>query len=214
MAYLPRDARRTEILEAVIALAEAEGFGGATTRRVAQKVGISAGNVHHLFDSASSLKRAAFELYAERSQQQLDEQNDGLPPMQQLVNYLTATALGETSGSRRLWSSAVDESANDSEFAKIYSASALLLLERTTDLLEIISQGKLSREQAFDAANRLMTFAIGVAASGSASLVTPPQKVLHHISVLINFELANTEERSGEFQRAGEETSSVMRLDP
>ena len=209
MAYRARGERKIEILDAVIALAEAEGFGAARGRRVATHVGISPGNLHHLFESASGLKRNAFELYTERAQNRLEAENAGLPPMEQLVSYLATTALGESSGSRRLWSSAVDESANDPEFAEIYSRAAKQLLDRTADLLQIVSDGRLSRDQAYSAAARLTTFAVGITATGSASLVLPASDVLNHIHVMIGYELSVGLEGAGGYDLNGSVGAAV-----
>lgn len=56
---LPAEERRTQLVEAALTLAEAEGFGSVTIRRVADEAGVSLGVVHYCFENKEELMAAA-----------------------------------------------------------------------------------------------------------------------------------------------------------
>ena len=59
MAYLSREARREQIVNAVVDLVSQEGLAAATVRRIAQDLGCSPGQIHHHFASADALRAEA-----------------------------------------------------------------------------------------------------------------------------------------------------------
>lgn len=67
MAYLARQERRAEILDAAISIAMKEGLAAATVRRIAQHIGAATGQIHHHFSSASELRAEAFATLTRRS---------------------------------------------------------------------------------------------------------------------------------------------------
>ncbi len=56
---LPAEERRAQLVAAALGLAEAEGFGAVTIRRVADAAGVSLGVVHYCFESKEELMGAA-----------------------------------------------------------------------------------------------------------------------------------------------------------
>ncbi len=56
---LPAEERRAQLVHAALTLAEAEGFGSVTIRRVADEAGVSLGVVHYCFESKEELMAAA-----------------------------------------------------------------------------------------------------------------------------------------------------------
>lgn len=56
---LPAEERRAQLVQAALTLAEAEGFGSVTIRRVADEAGVSLGVVHYCFENKEELMAAA-----------------------------------------------------------------------------------------------------------------------------------------------------------
>ncbi len=56
---LPAEERRAQLVHAALTLAEAEGFGSVTIRRVADEAGVSLGVVHYCFENKEELMAAA-----------------------------------------------------------------------------------------------------------------------------------------------------------
>lgn len=56
---LPAEERRAQLVAAALGLAEAEGFGAVTIRRVADAAGVSLGVVHYCFENKEELMGAA-----------------------------------------------------------------------------------------------------------------------------------------------------------
>lgn len=190
MAYMARDQRRIAVLEAVIRIACAHGFAGATVRRVGQDIDIAAGNIHHLFASASELKRAAFRHFTEREMEAFEQQTRGLTPFERLMSCLSIPALDTDMDSHRLWTSAAEEASRDPLFAGEYAACAELWLQRIVDLLIAVTEQRMTRAQATDAAWRLMSFCVGVTSfTVPAELRLGPDQVIAHIRILVGNEL-------------------------
>ncbi|EJL27353.1 hypothetical protein PMI01_03834 [Caulobacter sp. AP07] len=191
MAYLSRNERRIEILDAVVRIAGEDGFASASVRRVSQELGIASGNIHHLFASASDLKREAFRRFAEHEVARLDASAQELPPEERLITYLLMPALDTELSTRRLWMSAVEEAARDEEFGQLYSSLTEIWLDRVRQLLILEAGGKLDHDAATKAAWRLMSFSVGVTSFAVApDLRIGSDDILAHIRTLIGFELA------------------------
>src|SRR5699024_7041805 len=58
---LPAEERRAQLVAAALGLAEAEGFGAVTIRRVADAAGVSLGAVHYCFENKEELMGAAID---------------------------------------------------------------------------------------------------------------------------------------------------------
>lgn len=59
MAYLSREARREQIVNAVVEIVSREGLAAATVRRIAREIECSPGQIHHHFASADALRAEA-----------------------------------------------------------------------------------------------------------------------------------------------------------
>ena len=58
---MPAEERRAQLVQAALALAEQEGFGSVTIRRVADKAGVSLGVVHYCFENKEELMGTSIE---------------------------------------------------------------------------------------------------------------------------------------------------------
>ncbi|MFN8193485.1 MAG: TetR/AcrR family transcriptional regulator [Nocardioidaceae bacterium] len=59
--HKPAERRRRDLIDAAIAVMEQKGMGEATSRDVTKAAGVSAGLVHHYFDTFDDLLATAFE---------------------------------------------------------------------------------------------------------------------------------------------------------
>lgn len=84
MAYMNKDARRTAILDAAIALIVSEGLAAVTVRGVARNLQAATGLVNHHFTSAT-LRAEAFELLMQQCLKVLVSKAQPLGPAQQLL---------------------------------------------------------------------------------------------------------------------------------
>lgn len=211
MAYLPRSERRTEVLEAVIRIAAVEGFDGATVRRISAELGISAGNIHHLFGSAAQLKREAFRFFAAIEMAELDAAADQPTPMEQLQAYLSRGGIGIDEARRHIWKSAGQEADRDQEFATIWKEEAEVWLHRISDLLVVLAGGDIPAAPAFAAAWRLMSFSVGATSfSGVAEQGGDHDSVRAHIEILIARELQGLAQRPAAFLQESASTRSAV----
>lgn len=192
MSYLPRNERRTEVLDAVVRIAGIHGLDGATVRRVCAEVGISAGNIHHLFGSAAELKREAFRHFSEIEIAKLDAAADKPSPIEQLIAYLSSVSYGIDASARRVWSSAGQEASRDPEFGALWDEKAEIWLSRISELLIRLSGEGTTPQAASEAAWRLMSFSVGaISFNGTGGHGMNAEEVNVHINRMIAYELAS-----------------------
>lgn len=115
MAYMSRDERREQIMNAVVELVAQEGLAAATVRRIACQLKCSPGQIHHHFDSAAALRAEAVREVWRLLEPQLVTALRKLPPRERLISVLSgckAQILGEDNPllmiAERLWNEAWD----------------------------------------------------------------------------------------------------------
>lgn len=84
MAYLSREARREQIVNAVVDIVSREGLDAATVRRIAQELDCSPGQIHHHFSSAEALRAEAVREVWAALKPKLDHALERLPPRERL----------------------------------------------------------------------------------------------------------------------------------
>jgi AcrR family transcriptional regulator len=99
-------ARRREILDAVIDIATTEGFAAISARDVAVHVGVAPGLIHHYFESMDELLAESFGMWADDSLAQLKEISASESPRVALA--LTVVNL---TPEQRIWNDALSAAA-------------------------------------------------------------------------------------------------------
>jgi len=112
---MSREARREQIMNAVVELVAQEGLAAATVRRIACQLQCSPGQIHHHFDSAEALRAEAVREVWRRLEPELVAGLRQSPPRERLVQILSgckAEILGEENPllqiAERLWNEAWD----------------------------------------------------------------------------------------------------------
>lgn len=93
VAYLNRDERRAQILNAVIDIAAREGLMATTVRRIAESLDCSPGQIHHIFPSTDALRAEAVREVWRRLHPQLLEALRQLPPRERLFASLDGCSM-------------------------------------------------------------------------------------------------------------------------
>jgi AcrR family transcriptional regulator len=88
------EARRRELLEALLRITSADGWDAITLRRIAAEAGVSVGMVQHYFTSKDEILRFAIEMTAEDTRQRVRQRIAELPPPR-TPRLLTETVLTE-----------------------------------------------------------------------------------------------------------------------
>lgn len=121
MSYLPKSERRIAILEATLRQVAQVGFGGLTTRGIAQELGAAPGTIHHNFASLTDLKCAALQYMADAEFARYDTLITDLPPEQALLNMLVPETDTDTALAARVWISAADEATRSDQVADVFA---------------------------------------------------------------------------------------------
>ncbi|WP_151717922.1 TetR family transcriptional regulator [Gemmobacter serpentinus] len=115
MAYMARDERRGQIMNAVVEIVARERLAAATVRRIAQALDCSPGQIHHHFSSADALRAEAVREVWCRLEPQFVALLHRLPPRERLVTMLSGccSAFADEIGpvmlvAERLWKEAWD----------------------------------------------------------------------------------------------------------
>ncbi|MCL4067081.1 TetR family transcriptional regulator [Pseudomonas sp. GX19020] len=110
---MSREARREQIMNAVVELVAQEGLAAATVRRIACQLQCSPGQIHHHFDSAEALRAEAVREVWRRLEPLLVAALRKLSPRERLITVLSGCKtqiLGEDDPllrvAERLWSEA------------------------------------------------------------------------------------------------------------
>ncbi len=143
MAYLSRQARRTEILQAAARIAMTEGLGAMTARRVATEAGAATGHVHHHFESVAQLRAEAFLLLIQQWLAALARQSEGLPATRRLQIMLGVPEDETGMTDTRLWNEAVFLSERD---ACMKAAYATCMTDWHQATMAIIDEGRADGE--------------------------------------------------------------------
>lgn len=149
MTYLPRDARREQIMNAVVDIAIREGLAAATVRRIARELGCSPGQIHHHFTSAADLRAEAIHRVWERLDQELIAAVRRLPPRERLVTILCGCNIASTEELRakqqmaeRLWKETWDQRGEPS----VRAAIAVVVGKLRDELVLALNEGAESGE--------------------------------------------------------------------
>lgn len=94
MAYMSRDQRRAQIMDAVVEIVGREGLAAATVRRIAQALDCSPGQVHHHFASAEALRAEAVREVWSRLEPRFIAALQALAPRARLITLLTGCTIG------------------------------------------------------------------------------------------------------------------------
>jgi AcrR family transcriptional regulator len=104
--------RREQICRAAAVVIAREGFAGSTMRMVAEEAGVSTGMLNHYFENRQDLLTQALVYVSERSQEQMREALDGIPPgVERLEALLDSLLKDDEEGSQswRVWINAHGE---------------------------------------------------------------------------------------------------------
>ena len=85
MSYLPKEQRRSEIIEAAIDVIQHQGLAAATVRNVAKATASSPGQIHHHFESADTLRAEALLCLWQRMKIELLSQIKTTSPLETLI---------------------------------------------------------------------------------------------------------------------------------
>ncbi len=115
VAYMSRDKRREQIMNAVMDIVTHEGLAATTVRRIAQELACSPGQIHHLFASADALRAEAVREVWRRMEPELILALNRLPPRERLIVVLSGCVSSFVEGlspimqmAERLWKEAWD----------------------------------------------------------------------------------------------------------
>jgi len=115
------EVRRTEILEATIAVMLERGFAGATTRDVTARLGVGRGLLHHYFASWEELQRTAFAWLGEAAKADAIAATAGAPPLERLDRLLDLMLARGDDAHWRLFADAWDEAQREAALARIHA---------------------------------------------------------------------------------------------
>ena len=88
MSYLPKEQRRSEIIEAAVEVIQHQGLAAATVRNVAKVTSSSPGQIHHHFESADALRAEAFLCLWQRMKNEYLSQIKTSSPLETIVANL------------------------------------------------------------------------------------------------------------------------------
>lgn len=131
---LSPDARRQQILDAALDLADAEGFDRLTARDIAGKIGAAPALVHHYFATMEELITCAFDQFAGALLAQSTTIVDQQPTLPALCNFV-AQQVNVSERDARLWMSAWASSQRRPELAAAVERQMLAQLALLTGLL-------------------------------------------------------------------------------
>lgn len=165
MAYMNKDARRTAILDAAIALIVSEGLAAVTVRGVARNLQAATGLVNHHFTSAT-LRAEAFELLMQQCLKVLVSKAQPLGPAQQLLLMLGNWPESEQvpMPNAHIWNEAQFLANKEPELAEVLTRS---MSEWFQAVLQIVEQGVASQvfrpiTSCHDSAWRLLGLSCGL----------------------------------------------------
>nr|WP_319515418.1 TetR family transcriptional regulator [uncultured Cohaesibacter sp.] len=95
MSYLPKEQRRSEIIEAAIDVIQHQGLAAATVRNVAKATDSSPGQIHHHFESADALRAEALLCLWQRMKIEFLSQIKTTSPLETLIANLGGCAQKE-----------------------------------------------------------------------------------------------------------------------
>ncbi|WP_051927557.1 TetR/AcrR family transcriptional regulator [Ruegeria halocynthiae] len=121
MSYLPKSERRIAIIEATLRQVAQVGFGGLTTRGIAQELGAAPGTIHHNFASLTDLKCAALQHMADAEFARYDSLIANLPMDQALLQMLVPDSGSDTALIARVWISAADEATRSDQVGAVFA---------------------------------------------------------------------------------------------
>lgn len=136
MAYLCKEARRANILEAAARIARREGLAATTVRRVAQEAGAATGQVHHHFSSAAELRAQAYTRVMEILKAQLLERCQTLTAREQLTLLLVDPQDDESLMAIPLWHEAMLLTEQDPLMKAAFALSVADWHELVSDAIE------------------------------------------------------------------------------
>ena len=162
MHYLNRDARREVIMQAAMRIALKGGFSAMTVRQIAAEAGVSAGQLHHHFASASELKTQTF-LRLIREMLDMPLVADDARAYERLFSML-GSADGRLEPYIRLWREALLLADSDEEIKNAYLETMAMWHQQTLTIIEQgVAGGEFqAKDNAADIAWRLIGLVCGL----------------------------------------------------
>ncbi|TQN30340.1 TetR family transcriptional regulator [Haloactinospora alba] len=143
-----RSARREQILAAAVRVFARKGFAATRIDDVAREADIGKGSVYLYFDSRDALLSAAFEAFAERSRNVLQQAREGTgPPLERLGSLVRSVleALADEPELARilldLWSSGREESQLPLDMPGVYSEYRTTIAELLREAEGTVREG-------------------------------------------------------------------------
>lgn len=136
MSYLPRSERRRAIIEATLRQVSKVGFGGLTTRGIAQELGAAPGTIHHNFESLTALKCAALQHLGDTALKDTDRMMNELPPEEAFLNALVFSSDPDYPDISQHWISVADEASRSEEIGELYGELLGKMHKQFTDYIE------------------------------------------------------------------------------
>lgn len=154
MSYLPKDARRADLVRAAVSILENRGLGAVTSRAVAAEAGVSAGLVHHRFADTAELVAEAWRAYVERERAAFE--TGTAAPGRAAVETFFGNFAGDDRQALNLWADAWRYAQSQPTFAPVFAESFGALTQTLASAL-----GEVDGARA--AATRLLLVAFGIA---------------------------------------------------
>lgn len=173
--------RRRDLVDAAISVMQRKGMGEATSREVTQAAGVSAGLVHHYFESFDHLLATAFEQVAFAD---LDRVRDALvdisDPVARLDHLIEVFAPVGDDWQYQVWLDVWSVSARHPTLLKAAQRANAEWQQLMADLFrDGIAQGVFHCPDAEAAAWRVLALLDGMAIQTVAEQTTMPRALLH-----------------------------------
>lgn len=194
MAYLKREDRYTNLIEAATKVALEHGLAAVTARRVAEEAGAATGHIHHHFASISDLKAAVLKHASDLVFQLIEAEAVEMRPRARLLRLLQLSSQGPESAHIRLWGEAVYLSEQDPVMGEACTQCFAQWHAVTRDWIVFGQAQEVFRGDvpASDAAWRLMAACMGFEglAQFGKGLQLPDLTLAAYLETVVDLELA------------------------
>jgi AcrR family transcriptional regulator len=176
-----RQQRRHDLIEATIAVMQRKGMGAATSRDVTAEAGVSAGLVHHYFDSFDHLLAAAFERVAFADLHRVRDELVGIAdPVERLDHLIEVFAPAGDDWQYQVWLDVWSVSARHPTLLEAAQRCNAEWQQLMADLFrDGVAQGAFHCRDAEAAAWRVLALLDGMAIQTVAEQTSMPRSLLH-----------------------------------
>ncbi len=181
------DVRRAQLLDAAVSAIAAHGFDGVTVRDVAQHAHVSAGLLHHYFDSFPELIAEAFARCAQASIDRLAAAVAACPgPLERLDRLVTLYAPVERDEDWLLWLSAWGAAPRQEGLRATAERLHVAWTEQFHAVLrDGVQAGVFDCPEPLRATRRLISLLDGLATQIIALGVLEPSEIAHDIGLAV-----------------------------